>query len=92
MHFMYPLISAFQKPVFFRNGQVAGWRIVSACFANALMSIVCFTVGHTANLHVSGGQLVGASDVDVGGVLYNVEFRTGTCNDLYGGWALVHES
>jgi len=31
------------------------------------------------------GQLLGASSVDAGGTLYNVEFLDGTCIDLYSG-------
>jgi hypothetical protein len=38
-----------------------------------------------ATLNVSGGQLLGASGVDVGGTLYNVEFLDGTCIALYNG-------
>lgn len=38
-----------------------------------------------AILDVRDGQLFGASDVDVNGVLYDVAFRDGTCIELYGG-------
>jgi hypothetical protein len=38
-----------------------------------------------ATLNVVGGQLFGASGVDVGGTLYNVEFIEGTCIALYSG-------
>jgi len=38
-----------------------------------------------ASLDVIGGQLVGASNVDVGGLLYNVEFLEGSCIDLFDG-------
>jgi hypothetical protein len=38
-----------------------------------------------ATLNVVGGQLVGASGVDVLGSLYNVEFVDGTCIDLFTG-------
>lgn len=40
---------------------------------------------HAATLHVVGGQLVGASNVDVGGALYDVAFVDGTCIDLFDG-------
>jgi hypothetical protein len=36
-------------------------------------------------LNVSGGQLLGASDVDVLGFSYDVEFVNGTCFDLFDG-------
>jgi hypothetical protein len=36
-------------------------------------------------LNVVGGQLVGASDVNVGGGLYDVEFVDGKCLDLFNG-------
>jgi hypothetical protein len=38
-----------------------------------------------ATLNVVGGQLLGASGVDVGGTLYNVEFIKGSCIALYDG-------
>ena len=38
-----------------------------------------------ATLNVVGGQLVGASGVDVSGTLYDVEFVDGTCIDLFDG-------
>ena len=38
-----------------------------------------------ANLNVVGGQLLGASGVDVGGTLYNVDFLDGTCIALFNG-------
>jgi hypothetical protein len=36
-------------------------------------------------LNVVGGQLLGASNVDVGGNLFNVQFLDGTCIDLFDG-------
>lgn len=33
----------------------------------------------------SGGQLTGAKGVNVGGTLYDVEFKDGTCSDLFTG-------
>jgi hypothetical protein len=38
-----------------------------------------------ATLNVIDGQLVGASNVDVGGILYDVEFLNGTCIALFDG-------
>ena len=38
----------------------------------------------TLNVDFSG-QLRGASGVDVAGVLYDVEFEEGSCNELFGG-------
>ena len=38
-----------------------------------------------ATLNVVGNQLVGASGVDVGGTLYDVQFLEGTCISLYSG-------
>jgi hypothetical protein len=38
-----------------------------------------------ATLNVVGGILYGASGVDVGGTLYDVEFVDGTCIDLFDG-------
>ena len=39
-----------------------------------------------ATLNVVDGQLIGASGVDVGGVLYDVEFVDGSCANLFSGW------
>lgn len=38
-----------------------------------------------ATLNVIGGQLFGASNVDVDGLLYDVEFIDGACVDLFSG-------
>ena len=38
-----------------------------------------------ATLDVVGGQLLGASNVNVGGTLYNVQFIDGTCVALFNG-------
>ncbi len=43
------------------------------------------SIAHAAILDISGGQLFGATDVDVNGILYDVAFRDGTCIELYGG-------
>lgn len=40
---------------------------------------------NAATLVVQGGQLVGATDVDVGGVSYDVQFVDGSCNSLFSG-------
>jgi hypothetical protein len=39
----------------------------------------------SATLDVVGGQLMGASGVDVGGTLYDVQFVDGTCTGLFSG-------
>lgn len=36
-------------------------------------------------LSIDSGQLLGATGVDVGGLLYNVEFMDGSCIELFGG-------
>ncbi len=42
--------------------------------------------GHAANLIIDGsGKLLGATDVEVDGALYDVELVDGTCADLYQG-------
>ncbi len=40
---------------------------------------------HAATLNVVGGQLFGASNVDVGGTLYDVTFADGSCIGLFSG-------
>ncbi|MGF1699537.1 PEP-CTERM sorting domain-containing protein [Photobacterium makurazakiensis] len=52
------------------------------------VSLILFSgaVSSTVIRNVDGtGQLLGASNVDVGGVLYDVEFVAGTCTDLFNG-------
>lgn len=46
---------------------------------------VAATPSFAATLNVVGGQLMGASGVDVGGALYNVEFVDGSCAALFDG-------
>lgn len=48
----------------------------------ALLAILVSPAG-AATLNVAGGQLLGASDVLVGGNLYNVAFAQGTCIALF---------
>ena len=53
-----------------------------------ILSAVLFFVANSAQaatLNVVGGQLMGASGVDVGGTLYDVEFVDGTCIELFTG-------
>jgi hypothetical protein len=57
------------------------WRVLwltLACFVSPLCTA-------SAILTVQSGVLVGASNVDVGGALYNVSFVDGTCVDLFDG-------
>ena len=53
----------------------------------ALSAVLFFVAGaaQAATLNVVSGQLMGASGVDVGGTLYDVEFVDGTCIDLFTG-------
>ena len=51
----------------------------------AVFASVVSSSAFAATLNVVGGQLVGASGVDVGGTLYDVEFVDGTCVDLFNG-------
>ena len=52
-----------------------------------LLAVLFFVAGaaQAATLDVVSGQLMGASGVDVGGTLYDVQFLDGTCIDLYNG-------
>lgn len=51
------------------------------------LGFLVFSAGgsQAATLDVLDGQLVGASGVNVGGVLYDVQFGDGSCVSLYGG-------
>ncbi len=43
------------------------------------------TASHSVVLNVSNGNLLGASSVAINGVLYDVAFQDGTCEQLYSG-------
>ena len=43
------------------------------------------SIAHAATLDIRNGQLFGAVEVDVDGVLYDVAFRDGTCIEFYDG-------
>ena len=47
--------------------------------------LLCVSLGaNSADLVIDGsGQLLGATDVDVGGTLYDVQFVEGSCNSLF---------
>ena len=47
--------------------------------------LACAGSVNAASLVVSDGQLMGATDVNVGGTLWDVEFLDGSCNSLYAG-------
>lgn len=50
-----------------------------------LLSLCLGASADAATLNVVGGQLAGASNVDVGGSLYDVEFVEGTCISVFSG-------
>jgi hypothetical protein len=54
-------------------------------FVLAVGLVLMASGAQAATLNVIGGQLMGASGVDVGGTLYDVQFLAGTCIDLYKG-------
>ena len=60
-------------------------RSLAICSVLFWMTILAASGSRAATLNVVGGELIGASNVDVGGNLYNVEFLDGTCVDLYNG-------
>ena len=51
-------------------------------FATAVLAAFSFNV-NSATLQVEGGHLVGATDVDVDGNLYDVQFVADSCNSLF---------
>jgi len=70
-----------------KTKRTAGFRLLAA-------PIVLFMMASSANaaiLNVEGGQLLGASDVNVGGTLYDVQFMDGTCITLFSGCGLSTE-
>ncbi len=71
-------LAAFSAGVL-RRSMITGLAIGTVFFATSAAS--------AATLNVVGGQLLGASGVDVGGSLYDVAFVDGTCIDLFSGCA-----
>jgi hypothetical protein len=68
--------------------QKNGYRLFRATLgtlASFIVLLLASSSASAATLIVVGGQLLGASGVDVAGTLYNVEFLDGTCIDLYNG-------
>ena len=54
-------------------------------FILGLFTTFYSTLSYSASLNISNGILMGASDVDVNGALYDVRFLDGTCEDLFNG-------
>jgi hypothetical protein len=53
-----------------------------------ILAFTCLTLSigaNSASLVVTDGTLMGATDVDVGGSLYDVSFLDGSCNSLFDG-------
>lgn len=61
-------------------------KIFRNVLAAATMALgLSASMSHALTYDVVGGQLVGASDVNVGGLLYSVSFQDGSCASLYSG-------
>ncbi|MES2888683.1 MAG: PEP-CTERM sorting domain-containing protein [Pseudomonadota bacterium] len=59
---------------------------VGRLFSVLVLSVLFAGAAHALpTLKVLGGKLTGATGVNVGGVLYDVEFKDGECNDLFFG-------
>lgn len=69
---IYPVLS---KTKIFRN------VLAAATMALGLSA----SMSQALTYDVVGGQLVGVSDVNVGGLLYSVSFQDGSCTSLYNG-------
>ena len=50
-----------------------------------LLMLVCAGSVNAATVVMSGGQLMGATGVEVNGASYDVAFLDGSCNSLYNG-------
>ena len=61
------------------------WGAFSMLAIAAIVLPLLTTQAPAATLNVSGGQLLGASGVNVGGTLYDVQFLDGTCVALFSG-------
>ena len=60
-------------------------KTVKSTLLTVLLIVVAQTASAASLIVDSGGQLTGATGVDVNGTLYNVEFLDGTCADLFNG-------
>lgn len=60
-------------------------RLQPACLVVSAIMCLVSEGALAANLNIVGGDLIGASGVDVGGTIYDVEFRNGTCSELFDG-------
>jgi len=59
-------------------------KIIKNIVLGAVLSVYsAFSTG--ATLTIESGALMGATDVDVNGILYDVQFLSGSCIDLYSG-------
>jgi PEP-CTERM motif len=56
-----------------------------ACLGTFVVTLALASTANPATLIVSGGLLTGATGVNVGGTLYDVEFVDGTCIALFDG-------
>ena len=52
-------------------------RLFASCFVSVVLLFSVASTGSVATANVVGGQLFGASGVDVGDYLYDVEFVNG---------------
>jgi hypothetical protein len=59
-------------------------KFVTSLAIGLCLSLMVSTA-HAANLDIRSGELFGAEDVDINGILYDVAFRDGTAIDLYEG-------
>ena len=65
--------------------RILGW-VRSWSFSVVLVAIFLATAGAQAAAPVVvAGELVGATGVNVGGTVYDVQFVDGSCIDVYGG-------
>lgn len=62
-------------------------RATLRTLASLIIVMLASSSASAASLNVVGGQLMGASGVDVGGSFYDVEFLDGTCIALFDGCA-----
>lgn len=66
--------------------------IVRTLCAGLVLAVFGVGSAHAVAIQsVSGGQLTGAQNVDVGGTLYDVEFLDGSCVTLFGGCDAVSD-
>ena len=76
----------FQLPKRLRGKPRLNWRYIPQALLVVSLTLALVTPATAVTLNLDAtGQLLGASEVNIGGTLYDVEFLDGTCIALFSG-------